>query len=84
MRDDSRWDSDDRYTFIVAASMLPMSAVQMTSANLYEGRGAPVTQFMPKDMFASWIADERKVVLTDDFVPVDGMLAPLYLESRTQ
>ena len=52
--------------------------------DLFEGRGTPVTQFMPEEMFASWIVDERKVVLTDDFVPVDGMLAPLYLESRTQ
>ena len=84
MRDDSRWDSDDRYTFIVAASMAPITAVEVTSANLYEGRGTPVTQFMPESQFASWIADERKVVLTDDFVPVDGMLAPLYLQSRTQ
>ena len=84
MRDDSRWDSDDRYTFIVAASMVPITAVQVTSANLYEGRGPTVTQFMPEGTFASWIADERKVVLTDDFVPVDGMLAPLYLQSRAQ
>ena len=84
MRDDPRWDSDDRYTFIVAASNVPITAVQVTSANLFEGRGTPVTQFMPEEMFASWIVDERKVVLTDDFVPVDGMLAPLYLESRTQ
>ena len=82
MRDDPRWDSDDRYTFIVAGSMKPVTAVHVTSANLYEGRGTPVTEFMPDEMFASWIADERKVVLTDDFVPVDGMLAPLYLESR--
>ena len=84
MRDDSRWDNDDRYTFIVAASMKPITAVEVTSANLRAGRGSPVTRFMPKDAFAAWIVDERKVVLTDDFVPVDGMLAPLYLQSRTQ
>ena len=83
MRDDSRWDSDDRYTFIVAGSMRPITAVEVTSANLYAGRGTPVTEFMPEGEFAAWIADERKVVLTDDFVPVDGMLAPLYLQSRT-
>ncbi|MCE2458994.1 MAG: hypothetical protein J4G14_14465 [Dehalococcoidia bacterium] len=51
---------------------------------MFEGRITPVTQFMPEDTFASWFADEPKVVLTDDFVPVDGMLAPLYLESRTK
>ena len=84
MRDDSRWDNDDRYTFIVAASLKPITAVEVKSANLRAGRGSPVTQFMPKDAFASWIADERKVLLTDDFVPVDGMLAPLYLQSRTE
>ena len=26
---------------------------------------------MPEGTFASWISDDRKVVLTDDFVPVD-------------
>lgn len=39
---------------------------------------------MPEGTFASWISDDRRVVLTDDFVPVDGMLAPLYLESRAK
>ncbi len=83
MRDDSKWDDDVRYTFVVTAAMRPITAVEISSANRLAGRGTPVTQFMPDDAFASWIADDRKVVLTDDFVPVDGMLAPLYLQSRT-
>ena len=37
---------------------------------------------MPEDELARWFDAGPKTILTDDFVPVDGMLAPLYLESR--
>ena len=82
MRDDRRWSSDDRFTFVVTASPQPLAPIDVEVANRMQGRGAPVTQFMPPADFALWLENERKVVLTDDFVPVDGMLAPLYLESR--
>ena len=82
MRDDSRWDSDVRYTFVVMAAMRPITPLEVSSANQFAGRGSPVTRLMPDAAFKSWIANDRKVLLTDDYVPVDGMLAPLYLQSR--
>ncbi len=82
LRDDAQWHDDQRYTFVVAASDEPITPVSVFTANRIEGRGDPVTQFMPTDWYTNWLRDGRKVVITDDFVPVDGMLAPLYLESR--
>ena len=82
LRDDDRWADDNRYTFVVMAAKMPFSLLEVYSANQVEGRGTAVTQFMPSEEFVRWLGDDRKVVITDDFVPVDGMLAPLYLESR--
>lgn len=82
LRADSNWDDDNRYTFVVAATLAPMDAERIAAANRRFGRGAPALQIMPPDTFNRWLKEGRKTVLTDDFVPVDGMLAPLYLESR--
>ena len=32
--------------------------------------------------FALWLKEDPGVILRDDYVPVDNMLAPLYLDSR--
>ena len=82
LRDDNRLTDDNRYTFVVMAAKMPFSPLEVYSANQVEGRGTAVTQFMPPEQLVRWLGDDRKVVITDDFVPVDGMLAPLYLESR--
>ncbi len=82
MRDNNNWDSDDRYTFVVTAARQPITAARIADANRQLDRGAIVTRFMPEDELARWFDAGPKTILTDDFVPVDGMLAPLYLESR--
>ena len=82
MRDDREWLSDTRFTFVVTASAAPLTASDVEVSNRLMNRGKPVTQFMPPGRFAAWLEDGQKVVLTDNFVPVDGMLAPLYLQSR--
>ena len=82
MRDDTNWDGDTRYTFVVAASRQPIIRSDLVHANRVTDRGATVTHFMPDAEFARWMESGDKSLLTDDFVPVDGMLAPLYLESR--
>ena len=83
MRDDTRWTSDDRYTFVVAASEAQISSRQIEETNFLEGRPSSITQFMPPSGFEAWEGSQENVLFTDDFVPMDGMLAPLYLESRS-
>ena len=82
MRDDTRWASDDRYTFVVAASEAQISSRQIEEANFLEGRTSAITQFKPHSDFEVWQGSQENVLVTDDFVPVDGMHALLYLESR--
>ncbi|MDP6454889.1 MAG: fused MFS/spermidine synthase [SAR202 cluster bacterium] len=82
IRDDTRWTSDDRYTFVVAASDEPIAQARVEEANILEERFTVVTEFMPQSAFLEWQNFQDNALLTDDFVPVDGMLAPLYLESR--
>ena len=81
MWDDTRWASDDRYTFVVAASKAQISSRQIEEANFLEGRPSSITQFKPHSDFEVWQGSQENVLVTDDFVPVDGMHAPLYLES---
>ena len=83
MRDDTRWASDDRYTFVVAASEAQISSRQIEEANFLEGRPSSITQFKPHSDFEVWQGSQENVLVTDDFVPVDGMPAPFYLESRS-
>ncbi|HAL46596.1 MAG: hypothetical protein FI707_11265 [SAR202 cluster bacterium] len=82
LRDNDLWTSDERYTFVVIGSRTPLSHPSIATTNLLEGRPLTVLRFMPSGSFRSWSAAEDAVVLTDDFVPVDGMLAPLFFESR--
>ena len=82
MRDNTQWESDSRYTFVVAASLQPIASSDIVAANRELDRDSVVTHFMPDAEFARWMDSGDSTVLTDDFVPVDGMLAPLYLESR--
>ena len=84
IRDDTRWTSDDRYTFVVAGSDGPILPALVEAAKFEEGLGASIIQFMPPLAFAEWLDSQENVLLTDNFVPVDGMLAPLYLESRSR
>ncbi len=82
MRDDTNWDGDTRYTFVVSASRQPITRPELVAANRVTDRGPTVAHFMPDAEFARWMEGGDKSILTDDYVPVDGMLAPLYLESR--
>ncbi|HIO64539.1 MAG TPA: hypothetical protein EYN37_09970 [Dehalococcoidia bacterium] len=54
MRDDTRWASDDRYTFVVAASEAQISSRQIEEANFLEGRPSSITQFKPHSDFEVW------------------------------
>ena len=82
LRDDGQWDDDSRYTYVVVGSLRPLSYSGIAAANREADRGVPVARFMPQHRFEAWLNDRDNILLTDDYVPVDNLLAPLYLESR--
>ncbi len=81
LRDHARWLDASRYTYAVAASFRPLSPSALESANIELGRGQPVARFMPQDVFAAWLGSQRNVLLTDDYAPVDNMLASVLLKT---
>ncbi len=80
MRDSDRWDADLRHTFVVAASNEAIPFAEVAEANARAGRGRLALHVMPPGVFRDWIAAKENILLTDDFVPVDNLLAPLFVE----
>ncbi len=84
LRDDDLWDKDERsnVTYVVVGSSVPITAEDLAEANAAVGWHEPITRFMPDDLFYRWFHQKDPVMLTDGFVPVDQMLAPVFLHSR--
>jgi len=82
LRDDANWDDDGRNTHQLVASSRPLSPADIAEATLRAGRGDPVSHFMPQDTFQAWLDSGEDILLTDDYAPVDNMLAPVALEGQ--
>ena len=84
LRDDDLWERDDRsnVTYVVVGSASPITLDDLEAANAASGWHEPVTNFMPQDLEYRWFNREDPILLTDGYVPVDQLLAPLFLQSR--
>ena len=73
---------NQRATTVVVASNRELDEpfIRLRSAQLRPT--APVTRIVAPDEVERWLASAERVVLTDDYAPVDNYLAPLYLKSR--
>lgn len=76
------WELDGRSTSVVIASNEPITRPDLRLGAIRYGRTEPRGYLMPDDVFERWMEGRPRVVLTDDFAPVDQMLALLYLDSR--
>ncbi len=84
LRDDDLWEKDERsnVTYVVVGASQPITWDDLAEANEAVGWHEPITRFMPDDLFYRWFHQKDPVMLTDGFVPVDQMLAPVFLYSR--
>ena len=84
LRDDDLWEEDERtnVTYVVVGSSHPISYDDLVEANQAVGWHEPITRFMPDDVFLRWFNQKDPIMLTDGFVPVDQLLAPVFLHSR--
>ena len=80
LREDANWEDDSRSTHVLVASSRPLSLDDLDEANLAAGRGETVSNFIPLDIFEAWLDSGQDIVLTDDYAPVDNMLASVALE----
>jgi hypothetical protein len=45
------------------------------------GKGGEITSHvMPQDQLQEFLRDRHSVILTDDYVPVDNLIAPIFEE----
>ncbi len=82
MNESGSLDFDQRSTTVVAASDQELDESYIRLSFVRARDGIPVTRIVSPDSLAVWQGAQARVVLTDDFAPVDNYLAPLYLKSR--
>ncbi|MFC1916283.1 fused MFS/spermidine synthase [Chloroflexota bacterium] len=79
IRDSAAWEDDSRKPHVVVGAFQPLSTAALANANNRAGRGRLVGYITPEDIFTSWLKAQSNIVLTDDYAPVDNLVAPLHL-----
>jgi len=81
MPDDvSAFSTDRQATFVVAASLTPLDMARLAQVRGQAANGRLLTRIMPSSTMEAWLARANPLLLTDDYAPVDNLLAPLFLE----
>jgi hypothetical protein len=80
LADSEHWDSTSASTYVVAAGNQPLDRQRLAAARGQGSNGRVVTQIMPAEQMQAWLATARAPVLTDDYAPVDNLIAPVFAE----
>ena len=80
LADSKDFEEDNRFTFVVAGAMQPFTYADVYFASHEAQRGDPELTVMPQDELDEWLAAKHSILLRDDYVPVDNLLAPIFLE----
>ncbi len=82
-RDNARWDDDVIGTYVLVSSLQPLSPTSLGHTDTQTVGGRPATRFMPEDAFKSWLDSPGNILLTDDYAPVDNLMAPISLAAHS-
>jgi hypothetical protein len=74
------WDSSAPSTYVVAAGNQPLDPERLRQVRGQGPDGRVVTHSMPSDRMREWLAAAHAAVLTDDYAPVDNLIAPIFAE----
>ena len=74
------WQSASPSTYVVAAGDRPVAPEELMLAHGQGPNGAIVTRIMPGDLMHQWLDVAQAPVLTDDYAPVDNLIAPIFAE----
>lgn len=74
------WQSSEPSTYVVAASNVPLDPGRWAGVRGQAPGGGLVTHVMPGDMMHDWLDQAQAPVLTDDYAPVDNLIAPVFAE----
>jgi spermidine synthase len=72
LSDAEPWQSTSASTYVVAAGNHPLNPSDLARN--------PITHIMPADLMRQWLDEAKAPVLTDDYAPVDNMIAPIFAE----
>lgn len=82
IRDSPEWEDDNWKPHVVLGSFQPLSDAAIRDANAQAGRSYLTSHIMPDDTLISWLNAQESIFLTDDYAPVDNLVAPLFLEKH--
>ncbi len=80
LADGDYWESSSASTYIVAAGNEPLDLERLKTVRGAGPTGQRVARVMPADVMGRWLAEARAPVLTDDYAPVDNLIAPVFAE----
>lgn len=76
----STWGSTAAGTYDVIAGNQPVDLQALQRAQGEGANGQHVTAIMPAADTERWLADAHAPILTDDYAPVDNLIAPIFAE----
>ncbi|MHB1134558.1 MAG: fused MFS/spermidine synthase [Chloroflexota bacterium] len=79
MAEGEAWRWAPAFTYIIVASDQPLDW-QRFQQTARPGGERPVTALLPDEQLNEYLRTGRALTLTDDFAPVDQLLAPLFVE----
>jgi tetratricopeptide (TPR) repeat protein len=82
IRDSPDWEDDSIKPNVVVGSFQPLSSEAISEANAQAGRSRLIGHIIPEDILASLLNAHQSILLTDDYAPVDNLLAHLHLEKH--
>jgi spermidine synthase len=80
LADGDPWQSSAPSTYVVAAGDAAVAPDRLATVHGQAGNGAVVTHIMPGDQMREWLDAAQAPVLTDDYAPVDNLIAPIFAE----
>jgi spermidine synthase len=80
LADGSTWDSPNASTYVVAAGNHPLDFERLRQVRGQGAGGRVVTTAMPAELMERWLSEAHAPVLTDDYAPVDNLIAPIFAD----
>jgi len=80
LSDGDTWQSASASTYVVAAGDLAVAPERLARVHGLGFNNTVATHIMPGDQMHAWLDDAHAPILTDDYAPVDNLIAPIFAE----
>src|SRR5579864_5882265 len=80
LADGDTWSSSSPSTYVVAAGDQAVAPERLAGVHGQGQNGSIATRIMPGDLMHQWLDAAQAPILTDDYAPVDNLIAPIFAE----